>query len=547
MTGRETAALTLLAIALSIYFTWPMALHPAGLGRVAMGDGQFSIWNVAWVAHALTTPGVDLFDANIFYPHRGTLAYSEPNLGAGVLAIPAYLLTGNPYAAHNSAVLISLAASVVTMFLLARRLTGSPEASIVAAIVFAFCPFLFARTAHIQLMMMAPLPLALLLFHRFADAPTAGRAVALGAALGVQALFCSYYGVLGGLLVALGILVFAVTDGRWRQPRWWMLAAVAAGASALTVLPVLWRYLHLQNETGFTRTLGEASVYSADWRAYFASSAFAHRWMLPLLHRWNEVLFPGFVASVGGLIGMVVAFGRQNTHAQRSTAIFYTLVLGLALWSSFGPVAGLYSVLYYAVPVFSLLRAPARFGLAVTLALAVFTAIGAAALFERISYPRRRWAAAGIALLAIAELSTRIPYLPARDVPEPYRVLARAHRGAVAEFPFYHRPEDRFRHTLYMLGSTWHWQPMINGYSDFVPPDFSEGAVRLAGFPSPEGFAWLRERRARYVVFHLGLYDVSSRESLRQRIAANAQFLEPRYVEGSVLLYEIVAWPVSAP
>jgi hypothetical protein len=137
--------------------------------------------------------------------------------------------------------------------------------------------------------------------------------------------------------------------------------------------------------------------------------------------------------------------------------------------------------------------------------------------------------------------------LPARDVPEPYRVLAAAPRGPVAEFPFYHRPEDGFRHTLYMLGSTWHWQPMINGYSDFIPPDFSEGAVRLAGFPSPEGFAWLRERRARYVVFHLGLYDAQSRESLRQRIADNAAFLAPKYVEGTVLLYEIVAWPVSAP
>ena len=32
--------------------------------------------------------GLHVYDANIFYPHRGTLAYSENNLGAGAMAVP---------------------------------------------------------------------------------------------------------------------------------------------------------------------------------------------------------------------------------------------------------------------------------------------------------------------------------------------------------------------------------------------------------------------------------------------------------------------------
>ena len=113
MTGgsrlREGAALTAGALVLVVYFTWPLALRPGALGRVdSEGDGQFSIWNVAWVAHAILSPDARVFDANIFHPHRGTLAYSEANLGAGVLAVPGYWLTRNPFAAHNSAVLIGL-------------------------------------------------------------------------------------------------------------------------------------------------------------------------------------------------------------------------------------------------------------------------------------------------------------------------------------------------------------------------------------------------------------------------------------------------------
>ncbi|MEX2660956.1 MAG: hypothetical protein WD227_03455, partial [Vicinamibacterales bacterium] len=498
------------------------------------------------------TSGINVYDANIFHPHRNTLAYSEANLGAGILAVPAYALTGNPYAAHNSAVLIGLTFSVIGMYLLARRLTGSREASLVAAIVFAFCPFLFARTAHIQLMMTAPLPFTLLAFHRFADVPSARRAAILGLSIAVQALFCAYYGVLVGLMVGLGVLVFAVQRGLWRVPRWWYLSALAAAVSAGVVLPFFLPYLKLQEETGFGRTLQDSIRYSADWRAYFASSAWAHEWMQAYLHHWKEVLFPGFLALMLGGYGMFVALrGRPPDEAGgllgRAGAVFYLLVFILGLWISFGPQAGLYAVLYYTVPVFSLLRAPARFGLAVTLALSVFTAVALSVLLQRFPPSRRWWAAAILAVLVVVELSTTIPYVPAREVPRAYKMLAAAEPGPVVEFPFYYRGEDRYRQTQYMLASTWHWKPLVNGYSDFIPPDFFVGGPLLESFPNVEGFAWLRERGTRYVVFHLGLYDGARRQRLLKRIADHAAYLEPRYTFGTVHLYEIVAWPDSAP
>jgi hypothetical protein len=228
VTRREVALVLLLGAVLAAYFTWPMAPQLGSVGRLELGDGQFSVWNVAWVAHAIITPGVAMFDANIFHPHHGTLAYSEPNLGAGMIALPAYLLSGrNPYAAHNSAVLVSLAFAVLGMYLLARRLTGSREGALVAAIVFAFCPFFFARTAHIQLMMTAPMPFVLLAFHRLPEERSPLSAALLGFAIGAQALFCTYYGVLIGLLVGLGSLVFAAFDRRWADWRWWGLATGA--------------------------------------------------------------------------------------------------------------------------------------------------------------------------------------------------------------------------------------------------------------------------------------------------------------------------------
>lgn len=549
VTRREVLLVLALGLVLAAYFTWPMAPKLGSVGRLELGDGQFSVWNVAWVAHAIVTPGVTMFDANIFHPHHGTLAYSEPNLGAGLVAVPAYLLSGgNPYAAHNSVVLASLTFTVLGMYLLARRLTGSREGALVAAIVFAFCPFFFARTAHIQLMMTAPMPFVLLAFHRLADDRSALSAALLGFAIGTQALFCSYYGVLIGLLVGLGFVVFAAFDRRWAEWRWWRLAAGAAVVAILTVLPFFIPYLRLQENTGFERSLSESLRYSADWRAYFASSAWAHRWMLPLLGSWREVLFPGFVALFVGGAGLAIGLrglvrGSGTFPMATAPTVFYLLAFAITLWSSFGPPAGLYSVLYYTIPVFSLLRAPARFGIAVTLALSVFAAAGVALAVRRLPATRAQILTLGLAALAIAELTTTIPFLPRREVPRAYKVLASAEPGAVLELPFYYQGHDRYRQTLYMLGSTAHWQPLVGGYSDFIPADFFEGAPLLQSFPNDEAFAWLRERNTRYVVIHLNLYDARERERLLARIAANAEYLRPRHTFGSVLLYEIVAWP----
>src|SRR4029453_2238348 len=126
--------------------------------------------------------------ANIFYPHRDTLAYSENNIVAGGLGLPAYVLTRNPYATHNLAMLLGYALAFLTACALARYLARDTGAAIVAGLAFAFCPFMFARTAHIQLMMFFGLPATLLAVHRLVDAPSPWRGLLLAVPLIATAL-----------------------------------------------------------------------------------------------------------------------------------------------------------------------------------------------------------------------------------------------------------------------------------------------------------------------------------------------------------------------
>src|SRR6202158_3056116 len=121
---RELAVVSLGFGASTLALMGQVAFHLGTVARIDNGDGRFSIWNVAWVARTLVVDPLHVFDANIFYPHRWTLAYSESNLGAGILAIPAYWATGNPYAAHNAAFLLSFVLSATGTSYLVRYLDG---------------------------------------------------------------------------------------------------------------------------------------------------------------------------------------------------------------------------------------------------------------------------------------------------------------------------------------------------------------------------------------------------------------------------------------
>lgn len=541
----EAAAVAAAALVLTAALTFPLVVGLDRLGRLNTADGRYAMWNVAWVADALIAKPSSLFDANIFYPNRHTLAYSEANIGAGVVAIPAWGFSGNPYLAYNSVVFFAFVMAAAGAYALVTSLTGSREAAAVAGVLFAFCPFVFARTAHIQLLMTFGLPWSMRAFHRLVDRPTPWRAVGLGLWLWVQALSCAYYGIFGGLVVGFGTLYFAIARGLWRSTRYWTAIALAAAVSIGLTVPFFLPYLGVQ-EAGFSRALDEARDYSTNGAAWLQSAAWAHRPWQALAASASETAFPGILATVLGLAGLgrVVrghAPAPDRPGLARDVGLFYGLVALLAFWTAFGPAAGLYSLLYHTIPVFSFLRAPGRIGIVVTMALVVLAGGWLAAWLR--TRPRA-WTVA-LVLVAAAEL-TSAPlrqFRQAEPVPEAYRALNRLPRGAVAEFPYFYERRDFPRHAEYMFGSTYHFMPLINGYSDYIPQEWRKTVVPLSSFPTRESFAILGRLNARYVVFHLRKYDRRSRERLLERLQRYETFLRPLVQQDDVWLYEIVGWP----
>ncbi len=259
--------------------------------------------------------------------------------------------------------------------------------------------------------------------------------------------------------------------------------------------------------------------------------------MLPWLGHWNEVLFPGFVAGIFGLAGAVV--GLTSGGRTREITTMYAGVGLLALWASFGPSAGLYRLLYAAVPAFSLMRAPSRFGVVVLLVLAVLAGIGIARARRRLLHSPV--AAALLVVVVVGEHAVPLEF-QAVPPPEPaYVALARLPYGALIEMPVYSE-RAQFARARYMLASTIHWKPIVNAYSDYIPADFEARMDVLGQFPSAESFRSLQRDNVRYAMFHLDAYGAMSAD-LERRLAEFAPYLSLRYEDRTTKLYELTGTP----
>ena len=367
------------------------------------GDPLMVTWVLAWVAHQLPRAPAHLFDANMFYPERNTLAFSETLIVPGVIVAPLHWLGVGSILVYNLVFLSGFALSGVGAALLVRRLTGSIGAAILAGIVFAFPPYRIDHYAHLQLQQTQFIPLAMWAFHVLLDTGRLRHGVLLGVFVAGQMLSCMYYGLFLVPYMAVACGAMLIADRRMPRER---LVALAAGAAVLFVamIPVGRAYMAARNVVG-ERGRAEAAENSATWRSYLAppevntlyGKVFA-RFMQP-----ERRLFPGFVA-IG--LAMVALWPPLN-----ATRLAYGLGLVLAFDVSLGFNGLIYPVLYdYFLP-FKALRIPARMGLMVGFSLAVLAGYGATRIAASLRSDSMRMAVFGVLGVLNTSAESRIKSL----------------------------------------------------------------------------------------------------------------------------------------
>ena len=133
-------------VCLAVVETWPLASNPAHLSRNDNGDAMLNEWTIAWVAHQAPRDPLHLFDANIFFPERDTLAYSESMIVQSAMAAPFLWLGASPVLAYNLVLLAGFTLTAWASTLVVARWTGDWTIAILAG--FAFNAHTISRVPH---------------------------------------------------------------------------------------------------------------------------------------------------------------------------------------------------------------------------------------------------------------------------------------------------------------------------------------------------------------------------------------------------------------
>jgi hypothetical protein len=501
--NRRVAALAI-SLLLAIAHTWPLAIHPGSLSRNDNADAQLNEWIMAWVAHQLPRHPFQLFDANIFYPAKDSLAFSEPLIVPAIMGAPLAWAGGSPVLVYNVVLILGFALTAFATCVLVESWTGNLAAGLLAGSLFAFNTHTLTRLAHIQGIHLYGLPLALLALDRLMRTGSARAALALAAWVAVLAYTSGYLVVFAAVMIAVAL----VTRVRGWLPRARQVVpslALAAVIAGLAIAPVYLPYRRAARDQHMVRSLDAIKDYSATPSGYLTTAGRVHlsTWSGRFFKDPVDSFFPGFTALALAIVAIGVACRRRAPPGDPLRARIGMLVaIGAAgVLLSLGTATPVYQWLFDIFPPMQGLRAAARFGNLFLLAVAVLAGIGLAAI-------RSRWLPIVLVVLVNVEaMQAPFTYQRFDGIPGIYRLLATEPGPVVvAEQPFFPRWAI-FQNGPYVLASTAHWRPLMNGYSGYTPASYQRYADAFWYFPEEWAIQAMKDAGVTNVVVHVATFQ----------------------------------------
>ncbi|HEY2719439.1 MAG TPA: hypothetical protein VGI52_07395 [Solirubrobacteraceae bacterium] len=560
----------LAGVALAVLVTWPLVLHLPSRISPDLGDPVRTAWQVAWVGHAMLHDPLHLFDANAFYPHPLSLAFSDSLLGYGPTA---FFGSGTVAALVRYDLLFLFAWSLafVGCYLLARELGLRKLASAAAAAAFAYAPYRVTEAGHLHVISSGGIALALFLLLRGYRHSSRGLVIAgwlvsawqisLGFTLGLQFAY---------LMAVLAVLaaIYWLRAGRPSLPRD-LIAITCIGfliVGAVTAYEAR-PYLKISHDYPTAkRTLREVKTYSAGPAAWLSASSENRVWggltsgIREHVHSKNEqVLFPGGFILLLGLIGLAAPFYTRRLRIGLAVGVVVCAVLALGLGlTGYGYP---YRLLFNYAPGWDGVRVPGRVFTTATLFLALLAGAGAQLLAGKLGALLRRHggrlgsrvslgaatATVGV-VIVIGIVGEGAGHMAHPVVPQP----TRAEIGLPG--PRLDLPTDGAADRVWQYFSTDGFYKIPIGNSTFDIPAIDDLRGGIHNFPDKASVEKLRYYGIKTVVLHLtmpklpGLVGFAKAEPPRP--AENAA--KPiaglgitRKQAGSLVIYEIGPGPAA--
>jgi hypothetical protein len=286
-----------LAVAVLVFF-WPVVMQMGSYNPG--GDAMFNAWEMRRNQNCILRNHCPTYaDANIYYPNKDTMLYSETQLSAGVVTLPLYFINQNPIFAYNLLTITLFFLAGWFMYLLAKRLSkGNEFWSILAGLAFTFAPVKMASIYHLQNLSIAVLPLAVLLVIRFFDVYQArpksreyvgasyarqfglwlrdigrdswpAKKYLIGLFLALLYVFFASWVQMVFMLVALGVLLLGLLVLRAAKLRPVVAVAAVTTLALLCTMPLAIQYIHFSKNSPSTFGIKDQLMYSSSVADYF--------------------------------------------------------------------------------------------------------------------------------------------------------------------------------------------------------------------------------------------------------------------------------------
>ena len=178
------------------------------------GDVAEQLWFLAWLPHALVHLQNPFFTTRVFAGSSGVNVLDNTSIFLPSLVLAPVTLVSGPVAAYNVGLLLAPVVTGLAMFALVRRLTASVPVSLIAAVLWAFCPFMVSNleVGHFHLTALYFPPLVALLAVRLLRDRAAPRGVGLwlGALVVAQFFTGSEILALTGFACVVSVVVAAL-------------------------------------------------------------------------------------------------------------------------------------------------------------------------------------------------------------------------------------------------------------------------------------------------------------------------------------------------
>ena len=284
----------------TIILTWPVAVR-LNTAVPDLGDPLLNTWILDWDIYSVTNAPSHIYDADIFYPSKYPLAYSENLFGIAIVALPFYLLGFTPLAVYNIAVLLGFAFSGYGAFVLGRTLTRSTPrsttAGLVAGILYSFVNFRVDHLAHLQFVWGGWMPLMLAALLHYWRRPTIRNAILYGLCVLMNGLTNIHQFLFGttALVLSVALLALLATRFKWRTL---IGASVATIVAAALMVPVLMPYKEVSALYGMVRDPSAALWGSATWTDWLSATGRSRAYgeiADPKNVQGEKILFPGLM------------------------------------------------------------------------------------------------------------------------------------------------------------------------------------------------------------------------------------------------------------